>query len=81
MSIIAFPRRVPASHQLELPRAQLTNLLSELSAELMQRQLELIKASNAEEFAMAVHKASAKLNEVGAAWADLSDTIRDGWRI
>jgi hypothetical protein len=81
MTIVNFPTKLPAPHQLEFPRAQLSGLLNDLNAELMQRQLDLLKAGNAVEFATAVRKAAEELAKASAGWSALANTIRESWRI
>jgi hypothetical protein len=81
MAIVKFPGSLPAPYQLELPRAQLCGILQELTAGLMECQLDLIKAESAPDFAAAVRKTAEKVSEANASWSAMSNTIRDSWHI
>jgi hypothetical protein len=81
MVVLNFPSKLPTPQQLVLPRAQLSELLLELTKEIMQCQEELLKADNAPEFAAAVRKTAEKVGEASAGWSALCDIVRDSWRI
>jgi hypothetical protein len=81
MTIATFPSKLPSPQQLELPRAQLCALLHELTNEVMARQLDLMKAGNASEFAAAVRQTAAKMAEASAGWTEMSNTIRKSWHV
>ncbi|HWG76679.1 MAG TPA: hypothetical protein VN660_07770 [Steroidobacteraceae bacterium] len=81
MNIVSFPGALPAPHQLDLPRLRLIELTNSLAAELLGHCNELMKASNAPEFAAVVRKTADHLAEASAGWAAMSSTIRDCWRI
>lgn len=80
MSVVRFPVGPPSPPELKLSRAQLSGMLEELSAQLMQMQLAVTKASNAPEFAAAVRAVSGKLAKASIGWQAISNTIRVSWR-
>jgi hypothetical protein len=81
MSIVSFPSSLPAPHQLDLPRLRLIELTNALAAELLGHCGELMKASNAPEFAAVVRKTAEHLAQASAGWAAMSSTIRECWHI
>ena len=81
MNIVSFPSALPAPHQLDLPRLRLIELTNSLAAELLAHCSELMKASNAPEFASVVRKTAEHLAEASAGWTAMSSTIRECWHI
>ena len=79
MSVVRFPLGLPSSSQLKLSQAQLSGMLEELLAQLLQMQLEVTKASNAPEFAAAVRTVSGTLGKASTGWQAISNTIRVSW--
>jgi hypothetical protein len=80
-NVVKFPGKLPTLDQLELPRAQLCLLLSELAKEITKSQLALMASGNAVEFAAAVRKTADKLAVASTGWAEMSVTIRKSWGI
>lgn len=78
---VKFPTTLPPPRQLELPRAQLSILLNQLTAELLEMQNDLLKAGNAFEFTAAVRAVVSKIAEANAGWQQMSETIRQCWQI
>jgi hypothetical protein len=81
MSIVSFPSALPAPHQLDLPRLRLIELTNSLAAELLGDCNELMKASNAPEFAAVLRKSGDRLAAASAGWAAMSSTIQESWHI
>lgn len=55
--------------------------LSEVAADLTRRQLAIMQAGTAVEFAAVVRATADKLAEQSAGWAAMSSTIRESWSI
>jgi hypothetical protein len=81
MSILNFPTKLPTPGQLELPRALAAEALHELTRDLMDLQLEILRTSSAAEFAAAARKAADKLSAASLGWTSMVGTIRDSWGI
>jgi hypothetical protein len=81
MNIVSFPSAMPAPHQLDLPRLRLIELTNSLAAQLLGHCNELMKASNAPEFAAVVRKTAEHLAEASTGWSAMSDTIRECWHL
>lgn len=81
MKVLSFPSSIPTPGQLELPRAQLTGLLHDLTAQVQSSQLALLTSRDAGEFAAAVHNAAQQIEAASRGWSQLSATVRDSWRI
>jgi len=81
MSVVRYPVGLLSSPQLKQSGAQLSGMLEELSAQLMQMQLQVTKASNPPEFAAAIRAVSEKLVTAGTRWQAISDAIRVSWGI
>jgi len=81
MTVVKFPSKLPAPHQLELPRAQLCGVLQELANDMLGQANELMHANNASELAAAVRKTAGKVAEASAGWAEMSTKIRELWGI
>lgn len=79
--VVKFPTTLPPPRQLELPKAQLSSLLNQLTAELLELQNDLLKAGNAFEFAAAVRAVMSRIAEANAGWQQMSETIRQYWQI
>ena len=72
---------VPAnSAELEPLRAALCQLLRDLARLLTKRELELMQAREAAEFAAIVRSIAGELGAAAATWARASDTIRGSWK-
>ena len=80
-NVVTFPTMLPSPKQLELPRAQLSGIMHDLTIELTHCQGDLLRANNATEFAAAVLRTAEKLAEASAGWAAMSSTIRESWGI
>ena len=77
MTVVKFPSKLPAPHQIELPRAQLCGVLQELANDMLEQANELMHANNASELAAAVRNTAGKVAEASAGWADMSTKIRE----
>jgi hypothetical protein len=75
------PTELPTPEQLELPRAWLSELMHELTVELMHRQADLLRAVDTREFAAAVLRTADRLAEASARWGEMSSTIRESWEL
>ena len=75
------PSTPPTPEQLEQPRARLSELMHNLTVELMRRQADLLRAADSSEFAAAILRTADKLAEASVLWAAMSSTIRESWRI
>ena len=73
------PSTSPTPEQLEQPRARLSELMHDLTVELMHRQADLLRATDAKEFAAAVFRTADKLAAASAEWASMASTIRESW--
>ncbi len=81
MTVVQFPTSLPSPEQLDLPRLKLIELTNKLAAELLGHCNELMKATNAPEFAAVVRKTAVQLAEASAGWAAMSGAIRDSWHV
>lgn len=81
MAIVSFPTALPTPHELDLPRLRLIELTNSLAAQLLGDCNELMKATNAPEFAAVLRKTSNRLAAASAGWAEMSSTIRESWKI
>jgi hypothetical protein len=76
-----FPTKLPDPNQVELLGLQLSGILMELARDLQSQALELIRASDAGEFATVVRKTADTVAGASAGWVALSNKIKESWRI